>query len=94
MALPAGSATCVPPAGWAETRADLIPSPDPKTTHGFFSSAEEAGVLEMFLEGSVQGQEVLMFVPFYSQGRWTRREVRSQCLILLPAWSPFLNWLL
>jgi hypothetical protein len=48
----------------AQTRADPISSPDPKTTHGFFFfPAEEAGVSGMFLEASLQGQEVPMFVP-------------------------------
>lgn len=63
----------------AQTKAHLIPSPDPKTTHVFFVflvffPAEEVGVSGMFLELSLQGQEVLMFVPFYSRRGLNQRE--------------------
>lgn len=57
----------------AQTKAHLIPSPDPKTTHVFFP-AEEVGVSGMFLELSLQGQEVLMFGPFYSRRGLNQRE--------------------
>lgn len=58
---PAGAATCVLAAGRRPvlTQRQLMNS---------FFSAEEAGVSGMFLEPSLQGQEVLMLVPLQQRG--------------------------
>lgn len=66
----------------AQPRADPIPSPDPKTTHGFLFSAEEAGVSGMFLEPCLQGQEVLMLPHSTAEGSDSER---SEKPVLDPA---------
>lgn len=85
--LPAGAAACVLATGHRPGLTQYPVLTQRQLNGFFFFSAEETGVSRMFLEPSLQVQEVLLFVPLQQRGIDSERSEKP-VLDLSPSFEP------